>query len=360
MANTELDHAGKVRKGEELNLEIIERLLLDNIPGSSGELEISQFPGGASNLTYLLKLGDQELVLRRPPFGMKIKSAHDMGREYKVLNALSKSYGKAPKPLYYTEDKSIMGCSFYVMERVEGVILRGAKGFGKDLEPETIGAIADGLISTLVELHALDYNAIGLNDLGRPEGYVERQVKGWTKRYYNAKTDEHKTIENAAKWLEEHRPTVSGASVIHNDFKHDNVVLNADKLSEVKAILDWEMCTIGDPLMDLGTSMAYWMNPEDPPLFRDNFPNPSVYAGNPTRSEWISSYEKKSGRSVDHPVFYYVYGLFKIAVIVQQIYARYKGGYTTDERFKSFNHVVAAFGQMADQAIAKNRIDDLF
>jgi len=360
MSDPKIDQANKVREGEELDVQVIERLLLDNIEGTSGSLEIKQFPGGASNLTYLLTLGEQHMVLRRPPFGAKIKSAHDMGREHKVLSALSKGYGKAPKPLYYTEDESIIGCPFYVMERVDGVILRGKGGYAETLDEDTIGSIANGLIDTFVELHSLDYKALGLGELGRPEGYVGRQVGGWTKRYYNSKTDEHETIEKAIKWLAENQPVESGASLIHNDFKHDNVVLDKDNLSKVKALLDWEMCTIGDPLMDLGTSMAYWMNPDDPAMFRENFFNPSCMPGNPTRSEWIGAYESKSGRSVDYPVFYYVYGLFKIAVIVQQIYARYKAGHTKDPRFKSFNFVVAGFGQMASQAIDRKRIDDLF
>ncbi|MEL6389641.1 MAG: phosphotransferase family protein [Bacteroidota bacterium] len=360
MSTEHIDQAKQVRPGEELDLAAVQDFLLRSIPDATGELSIEQFPGGASNLTYLIRLGDRDLVLRRPPYGAKIKSAHDMGREFRVLSALSSHYDKVPTPLAYTEDESIIGCPFYVMERVHGVILRGRGGFMESLSAEQVHDIAEGLIDTFVELHGLDYEVVGLTDLGRPEGYVGRQVSGWTKRYFNAKTDEHDTIESTAAWLADHQPKESGVSVVHNDFKHDNVVLDADDLSQVKAILDWEMCTIGDPLMDLGTSLAYWMNPEDPPLFRDNFANPSTLVGNPSRSQWIEMYEGKCGRAVDHPVFYYVYGLFKIAVIVQQIYARYKAGHTKDPRFKNFNIVVAGFGQMASQAIAKNRIDDLF
>lgn len=355
-----IDQATTIRKGEELDLEKLQPFLLKNIPNATGELTIHQFPGGASNLTYLLKLGEQDLVLRRPPFGANIKSAHDMGREYKVLNALSQNYGKAPRPLLYTEDESVLGAPFYVMERVEGTILRHDGGKAKhQLNKKDMYHIADALMDTLVELHALDYQAAGLGELGKPEGYAERQIKGWTKRYFKAKTDEHPALEQAIEWLNANIPNEGSAALIHNDYKHDNVVLDANDFTKVIAILDWEMCTLGDPLMDLGSTLGYWMNPNDPPLMRTVFPNPSILPGNPTRSELIKMYEKKSGRTIDNPVFYYAYGLFKLAVIVQQIYARYVKGYTQDKRFAQMNIMVSALGQMAAKAIENNDIDNL-
>jgi len=351
------DVAGNIRKGEALDSGALLPYLKDHIEGIGEDLTIRQFPGGASNLTYLLTSGELEMVLRRPPFGAKIKSAHDMGREHKVLDALSKGYGKAPKPLLYCEDESVIGAPFYVMDRVRGVILR--HNMGQELGQDLVKDIADSLIDTFVELHQLDYQAVGLSDLGRPEGYIRRQVEGWTRRYIKAKTEEQKELETVGRWLADHMPTESGASLIHNDFKHDNVILDIEDLTEVKAILDWEMCTLGDPLMDLGTTLSYWMNPDDPSIFRKSFANPSLLDGNPTREGLLHAYETASGRSVDHPVFYYAFGLFKTGVVLQQIYYRFVHGHTQDQRFAQFNHVVKAFGVMASRAIELNRIDEL-
>lgn len=300
------------------------------------------------------------MVLRRPPFGSKVKSAHDMGRENKVLSALSKSYPKAPKPLIYTEDESIIGSPFYIMERVNGIILRNNRGFAATLSEEMMGKIAESLVETMVELHNLDYQKIGLGDLGKPEGYVSRQVYGWTKRYQNAKTDDYPEFERVAKWLADNIPAEAGASIIHNDYKHDNVVLDAQDLTKVKAILDWEMCTVGDPLMDLGTTLAYWPNPNDPPLLKMAAGFPSALPGNPTRHELIQLYAEKSGRNMDDYVFYFAYGQFKLAGVVQQIYYRYAKGLTQDKRFAMMNKLGHGMLQMASLAIEKNRIDNLF
>ena len=352
-----LDEAQDIRKGEELDEGALLTYLIQHIPGLSGEMEVRQFPGGASNLTYLLKIGERQLVMRRPPFGAKIKSAHDMGREHKVLSALSRGYNKAPRPLVYCEDESVIGASFYVMERVEGVILR--HNMGQELDKVLVGDIADSLLDSLVELHHLDYEGAGLGDLGRPSGYIKRQVDGWSKRYIKAKTEDQPEIEFVGRWLDDHQPTESGASLIHNDFKHDNVILAEDDLTEVKAILDWEMCTLGDPLMDLGTTLSYWMNPDDPDLFRKSFPNPSLLEGNPTREGLVHLYSMKSGKEVAHPVFLYAFGLWKTAVVVQQIYYRYAHGHTQDQRFANFNFVVKGFGTMASRAIELGSLDKL-
>lgn len=360
MSHNWIDQPTSIRKGEELDRESLQRFLLKELEGASGELVIEQFPGGASNLTYLIKLGEQDLVLRRPPFGANIKSAHDMGREYRVLSALSKHYSKAPVPLLYTENKSIIGDSFYVMERVKGIILRKAKGPARDLEQSVIFAIADSLMETLAELHALDYHAIGLGELGKPLGYAERQVKGWIKRYMKAKTDEYPEVEKVAEWLNARIPSETDSSLVHNDFKHDNVILDADDITKVIAILDWEMCTLGDPLMDFGTTLGYWPDVNDPPLLKMLASAPSSLPGNPSRRELVQMYASKSGRNVDNIVFYYAFGLFKIAVILQQIYARFKLGFTQDPRFAQMNLSVEALGRMALRAIEKDRIDDLF
>lgn len=300
------------------------------------------------------------MVLRRPPFGANIKSGHDMSREYKVLSGLIREYDKVPRPLLFCEDDTIIGAPFYVMERVQGIILRSTMPAEMVPDPGTMAGIAEGLINTFAELHAVDYSAAGLADLGRPEGYVERQIHGWIGRYEQARTDEIPEMDQVGTWLAANMPSESGASLIHNDFKYDNMVLNAEDWTKVEAILDWEMATLGDPLMDLGTSLGYWMDEDDPPQIRKLALSPTTLPGNPSRTEVAEMYARKSGRNIDHLVFYYAYGLYKIAVIVQQIYARYKKGYTRDERFAGLIYAVHGCSQLAWQAIQKNRIDHLF
>jgi len=354
------DQPTQVRKGEELQDEKLRDFLLHNLPDAEGELVVEQFPKGFSNLTYLLRLGDKQFVLRRPPFGAKIKSAHDMSREFNILSKLKKVYSKVPQPLLYSEEESILGAPFYIMERVKGVILRSKMPTEMLPDAKTMAGIADALVDTFTDLHGVDFEAAGLKDLGKPEGYVERQIRGWTRRYFNAKTDEVAEIEKAAQWLADHLPTESDTALIHNDFKYDNLVLNTDDWTKVVAILDWEMATMGDPLMDLGTTIGYWVNQNDPDFMHQLQLSPTTLPGNPTRGEVVEKYVQKSGREVRDVVFYYVFGLFKIAVIVQQIYYRYQKGFTQDERFAELIRGVRAFGLSVIQAIQKRRIDDLF
>jgi len=354
------DQAVATRKGEELDAKKLLEFLKNQVEGLEGELAIAQFPGGYSNLTYALTLGDHHWVLRRPPVGANIKSGHDMGREFKILSALQGHYGKVPKPLAYTEDVSIMGCPFYVMERVPGVILRSAMSKEMYPKPELMQGIADAWLDTLVELHEVDYKRAGLADFGKPDGYIGRQIEGWGKRYFNAKTDEVPKLEKAWKWLEANMPEGTHTALIHNDFKYDNLVLSEDDWTKVLAVLDWEMATLGDPLMDVGTSIGYWVNPDDPDFMRQLNLSPTHLPGNPKRGEIIHQYALKSGREITNEVFLYVYGLFKIAVIVQQIYARYKQGFSQDARFASLIQGVKTIGEIADRAIERRKIDDLF
>ena len=252
------DKAVAVRKGEELNQATLKAYLSEHLPQYTGDLSISQFPGGASNLTYAVNIGATRLVLRRPPFGPKIKSAHDMSREYKLFSKLISSYDKVPRALLFCEDESIIGREFYIMERVEGVILRSKMPKEMHPAPTVMRGIANSLVETMVDLHKVDYEATGLGDLGRPAGYNERQINGWTKRYFNAKTDEVPEIEKVSQWLADNLLPESDSCLIHNDYKYDNVVLDSKDWTKIIAILDWEMCTLGDPLMDLGTSLCYW------------------------------------------------------------------------------------------------------
>ncbi|RMH19295.1 MAG: phosphotransferase family protein [Acidobacteria bacterium] len=359
MASSELiDRPREVRPGEELDLERLAAYLGERLPELAGPLELAQFPSGYSNLTYLLRRGSRQLVLRRPPHGSTVKTAHDMGREYRVLKALVKHWGKVPRPLLYCDDPAVVGAPFYLMERVRGVILRARPPAGLVLEPGLMRSLSQNLIDTLVELHALDVEAIGLAELGRPKGYVARQVEGWIGRYERARTDDAPELSDVARWLHASQPPSSPGALIHNDYKYDNVVLDAADLRRIIAVLDWEMATVGDPLMDLGTTLAYWTEAGDPPVMR--MFGLTALPGNLDRRQLVERYAASSGREVEPVLFYYVYGLFKCAGIVQQIYARYRQGATRDPRFASLVEVVHAAADMARRALACGRIDHLF
>lgn len=351
-----IDPSKPVREGEELNISQLEEYLVDRIEGASKPLTVEQFPSGFSNLTYLLKLGDQELVLRRPPFGNKVASAHDMGREYKVLSALNPVYELAPKPLVFCEDEEIIGSNFYVMERRKGVILRQNRPENNEIPPEVLKGLGNSAVDNLAKLHLLDYESAGLGDLGKPEGYVERQVGGWTKRYLKAKTDDYPEMIEVANWLSENMPVSNQVALLHNDYKFDNLVLDPEDLTKIIAVLDWEMCTLGDPLMDLGSMLAYWVQGDDPQELQHFVTGPTNLPGNLSRMEIVERYSEKTSFESNNILFYYVFGLFKLAVIVQQIYYRYSQGFTKDPRFAKLNYVVKSLGQGAAKSIERNSI----
>ncbi len=355
-----VDRPRTVREGEGLDPDRLRDYLAREIPSLAGPLTIEQFPSGYSNLTYLLRAGERELVLRRPPVGAKIKTAHDMGREYRILKHLHPVYPKVPRPLLFCEDETVVGAPFYVMERVKGIILRAQPPKGLDLSPEVMRRLSETFVQNLVEIHAVDYKAAGLTELGQPEGYVARQVTGWTKRYYNSRTDAFPLVEKTASWLAEDAPSDSAVSgLIHNDYKYDNLVLAPNDLGKVVAVLDWEMATIGDPLMDLGTTLAYWVEAEDSEEWQRHGFGLTKLPGSLNRSQVLEYYARLSGREVASPVFYYAYGVFKIAVIVQQIYFRYRKGLTKDPRFAGLGDLIKACGNLAQRAIEKDRIDAL-
>jgi aminoglycoside phosphotransferase (APT) family kinase protein len=307
-----------------------------------------------------LRFGDRELVLRRPPIGAKIKTAHDMSREYRILSHLYPVYKKVPRPLLFCEDESILGAPFYVMERVNGIILRAKPPAGITLTPPLMRTLSETFIENLAEIHEIDYDAAGLGELGSPQGYVQRQVEGWTKRYYNARTDDVPAIERLAEWLHQQQPGDSvKASLIHNDYKYDNLVLAPDDLGRAVAVLDWEMATIGDPLMDFGTSLGYWVEAQDPEEWQRYGFGLTSLPGSLTRTEMLEHYAKRTGQVIEEPVFYFAYGLLKIAVIVQQIYFRYQKGLTRDPRFAQLGGLVRACGELAQRAIDRRRIDGL-
>lgn len=353
--NSDRDTA-PVRAGEELSIPALEAYLSEHLPDASGSLSVEQFPHGHSNLTYLLRRGNREFVLRRPPFGNQVKTAHDMGREFRVLSKLSAVYPPAPRPLLYCDDTSLLGAPFYVMERRRGVILRRAETPGLTIEPPAARRLSAALIDNLALLHALKYKTAGLADLGKPEGYVGRQVTGWITRYAHARTDDVSEMERTATWLAEHMPVESGAALIHNDYKYDNLVLDPDDPTRIVAVLDWEMATIGDPLMDLGTTLGYWVEANDSEEVRAGAFGPTALPGSLTRRELVDRYAEKTGRDVSGILFHYCFGLYKIAVIVQQIYARYIRGHTRDSRFARLNERVAALSRQAIRALDRGSV----
>lgn len=345
--NPELDTTAPLRPGEELPVATLEAYLAQHLPDASGPLTVAQFPHGHSNLTYLLRSDGKEFVLRRPPFGNQVKTAHDMGREFRVLSKLCSVYPPAPRPYIYCDDTGVLGAPFYVMERRRGVVLRSADNPGLTIDPPTARRLSEALIDNLALLHALDYKAAGLADLGKPEGYVTRQVSGWINRSTNARTDPLPEMDRIAEWLTDHKPTESGAALVHNDYKYDNLVLDPKDLTRVVAVLDWEMATVGDPLMDLGTTLGYWVEPGDPEPARAGAFGPTALPGSLTRQELVARYADKSGHDVSGMLFYYCFGIYKLAVIIQQIYARYVRGHTRDARFARLNERIAALCQTA-------------
>jgi aminoglycoside phosphotransferase (APT) family kinase protein len=347
-----LDAPRPVRPGEELDAARLDQYLDQHLPGGTGPIHVEQFPCGFSNLTYLITRGRQELVLRRPPFGNPVKTAHDMGREYRVLSRLCHVYPPAPRPLLYCDEPDVLGAPFYLMERRRGIVLRSATP-PRELHssPDVVRRLVDSFVDQLCRLHALDYEQIGLGDLGKPNGYIERQISGWTERYRKAQTDDWPDMERVAEWLGEHRPPDGRPSLIHNDYKYDNLLLDRDDPTRIVAVFDWEMATIGDPLMDLGTTLAYWIEPTDPPALRQYAFGPTMVTGSLSRRQLVERYAEQSGRAVQNVLFYYSYGLFKLAVIVQQIYVRYVRGHTRDERFGKLNRMVETLASWAINAI---------
>jgi aminoglycoside phosphotransferase (APT) family kinase protein len=357
MASTDIimDEPTATREGEELDKGIILDFLKKNLPDINGELEIKQFPSGFSNLTYLVKAGNREMILRRPPFGKKAKTAHDMSREYNILKALKPVFQYCPEPLVYSEDESIMGCPFYIMERMKGIILRKDLPAGISLSAEEAKSLSSNLISVLCSLHSVDYTKAGLADFGKPEGYVKRQVEGWSGRYNDARTPDAPTFEKVMLWLHDKMPGESGnVGIIHNDYKFDNAVLDSSNPTKIIGILDWEMATLGDPLMDLGASLAYWVEKDDPPAMQPLRQMPTNVDGMLTRKQQVEMYGELMGIKIKNFDFYYCFGLFRLAAIAQQIYYRYFNGQTKDARFKTLIFAIKILEATAFNVIEKS------
>ncbi len=336
-----------VREEDSFDVAAVDAVLKEAVPGLSGTPKVKQFPAGASNLTFRLDYDNRALVLRRPPRGARPKSGHSMIREFTVTRALKPVYPAVPEALYYADDEnSVLGVEFYVMDCVPGALLNNDIppdwGWGEAETREFCGRVWDKLI----ELHAVDYKAAGLSDFGKPDGYVERQVLGWNARYEKALTEDADPFEDVRQWLADSRPaTEAGHCVVHGDFRIDNMILGETPPHEIRAVLDWEMSAIGDPLMDLGACLVYWVEASDPDALMGLKKQPSDAPGMFTRREVLDYYGEKTGRKVDDFTFYYVYGVFRLAVVAQQIYYRYFHKHTTNPAYAPFGPGGQALGQ---------------
>jgi aminoglycoside phosphotransferase (APT) family kinase protein len=331
--------ARSVREEDAFDVGAVDAWLRANADASTwgeGVPEVQQFSGGASNLTYLLRYPATDLILRRPPAGTKAKGAHDMGREYRIQAALAPVFPYVAPMVALCSDESVLGAEFYVMERVEGHIPR--RELGLDLPAAEVRRLCLAVVDLLVSLHGVDPAAAGLDGLSRGEGYVARQVSGWSQRFRAAKTWNVPSWEGVMSWLDAHQPVDRGACLIHNDFRLDNVVLDPADPTRPVALLDWEMATVGDPLMDLGGALAYWIEAGDGPLMQRFRLQPTTAPGMLTRAEVVAHYCERTDIELTPAewAFYEVFGLFRLAVILQQIYYRYFHKQTTNPRFRLF------------------------
>ena len=338
------EDSAAVRAGEELDLAALDFYLRQQLPAldDNAKIQVSQFPGGHSNLTYLVRYGNQEFVLRRPPLGPVAPTAHDMPREFKVLSVISPHFVLAPKPILLCDDNSVIGVPFYLMERRRGLILRSREQISDDEVPLR-RRLSESVVDALIALHAVDIQATGITQIGKPQGFVERQVRGWAERWQRSKTGELPEMDRTIEWLVKRIPTndQTEATIVHNDFKLDNIMLAEDDPSRVVAVLDWEMCSVGDPLIDVGLFLSYWTMSGG----RNNDPNSSLRAithgpGWLTRDEIIDRYAAATGRDLSRIAFYETFARFKVAVVIQQIYYRYVKRQTSDERFRNFDQLV--------------------
>lgn len=331
-----IDVGGSIRKGEELDINAVEQWLKTQDIELIGEAKVTQYSGGASNWTYRIQYDNHDLILRRPPAGTKAKSAHDMVREYRVQAALKQNYPLVPEMVALCTDSSILGCDFYVMQRIEGIIPRANLPKELQLNTRQVNELCVNVIDALIDLHQVPYQNTELKNLGKGEGYCHRQVEGWDKRYEKSRTINVPSFKFVRKWLKDNLPTESKTCVIHNDWRFDNVILDSQQPTKVIGVLDWEMATLGDPLMDLGSALAYWVQKDDNLIMRAMRRQPTHLQGMLTREQVVEYYLKKTGMQTSHWTFYEVFGLFRLAVIAQQIYYRYYHKQTRNPAFKNF------------------------
>lgn len=330
------DDARPVRAGEELDAAAVDAWLKPRLPHLQGAPEIAQYAGGASNWTYRLRYANDDLILRRPPAGKKAKSAHDMGREFRIQQALRPVFAFVPQMYAHCDDDSVIGAEFYVMQRLDGLILRKNPPPGFELSRERVATLAHNVLDTLIALHQVDYRAAGLDGLAPGAGYAHRQIAGWSKRYGDARTWNVPRGGKIMAWLRENLPHDELIRLTHNDFRFDNVVLDRADPTRVIGVLDWELATLGDPLMDVGNLLAYWVQADDDFIARDTRRQPTHLPGMPSRREVMDYYSERTGWRPRSWAFYEVYGLFRLSAIAQQIYYRYHHGQTRNPAFKRF------------------------
>ena len=352
-----IDVGGQVREGEALDIEAVERWLRAQGMVLDGTAEVTQYSGGASNWTYRLKYNNQDLILRRPPHGTKAKSAHDMAREYSVQKNLAPFYPALPEMLALCQDQAVIGCDFYVMNRIEGIIPRAKLPAELNLSEAQITQLCSNVLDQLIALHQVPYQGTELEKLGKGDGYCRRQVEGWDQRYEKAKTINVPSFQFVRHWLLDNIPEDSTTCVIHNDWRFDNVILDPNNPTQVIGVLDWEMATLGDPLMDLGAALAYWVEESDGMIFKSTRRQPTNLKGMFTRQQVVDYYLEKTGLVPENWIFYEVFGIFRLAVIAQQIYYRYFHKQTQNPAFKDFWIVIHALHIRALKLIGKQKIE---
>ncbi|WP_410631766.1 phosphotransferase family protein [Amycolatopsis sp. cmx-4-83] len=347
----------EVREEDAFDVAAVHAWLTTKVEGLGGEPPgVRQFPGGASNLTYLLTYPDRELILRRPPAGHKAASAHDMRREYRVQHALRPVFPYVPRMLAFGDDESLLGGDFYVMEKLDGLILRGDLPEGLELSADQARELSGKVVDRLVDLHAVDVAKAGLADLGKGAGYVERQIRGWSDRFAAARTDNVGDFAEVRAWLAENQPAEVKICLIHNDYRLDNLVLDGPGTLNITGVLDWEMATLGDPLMELGSMLAYWVQADDDDVMKASRRQPTHLPGTFTREEFVARYAEKTGLAVGDWRFYEVYGLFRLAAVLQQLYRRYREGATRNPAFKDFWQFVGYLDWRCREIIAKGSV----